>query len=78
MDAREVKAVKLTGDLRITFKEGDWLVPSQSSPSTRYTVNPSVANPSCTCDDFQKKKKGDIQNSVGKREGCPGSGEEKR
>jgi transposase len=56
MDSREAKAVELTGDLRITFKEGEWLVPSQSSPSTRYTVNPSMANPTCTCDDFQLRR----------------------
>jgi transposase len=56
MDARETKAAKLTSDLRITFKNGEWLVPSQSSSSTRYTVNPSVANPSCTCDDYQLRR----------------------
>jgi transposase len=56
MDAREVKALQVTGDLRITFKNGEWLVPSQSSPSTRYTVNPSLANPSCDCEDFQLRR----------------------
>ncbi len=56
MNSREAKAVKLTGDLRITYKDGEWLVPSQSSPSTRYTVNPSMANPSCTCEDWQLRK----------------------
>jgi len=56
MDARETKAVKLTGDMRITFKDGEWLVPSQSSPSTRYKVNPSAANPSCECEDWQLRR----------------------
>lgn len=31
-------------------------MPSQSSPSTRYTVNPSLVNPSCECDDFQLRR----------------------
>lgn len=56
MNARQQKATQLTGDLRILFKDGQWLVPSQSSPSTRYTVNPSLANPSCTCDDYQLRR----------------------
>ena len=56
MDAREAKAQKLTGDMRITFKEGKWLVPSQCSPSTRYAVNPSLAAPSCECDDWQLRR----------------------
>ena len=53
MDARQVKAVEVTGDSRITFKNGVWTVPSQTNGSVRYTVNPSQASPSCTCDDFQ-------------------------
>jgi transposase len=56
MDNRETKAVAITSDMRIMFKEGVWLVPSQSSPSTRYKVNPSLANPSCECDDFQLRQ----------------------
>ena len=56
MDAREAKALEVTGDMRILFKNGEWLVPSQSSPSTRYKVNPSLANPSCECDDWQLRR----------------------
>jgi transposase len=56
MDARNVKALELTGDMRISFKDGVWLVPSQTSASTRYKVNPSLAAPSCTCDDFQLRQ----------------------
>jgi hypothetical protein len=56
MNIRDVKAVKLTGDMRISFKDGEWLVPSQTSASTRYTVNPSLAAPSCTCDDFRLRQ----------------------
>lgn len=56
MESREAKALKVTGDIRILFKNGEWLVPSQSSPSTRYKVNPSLATPSCECDDWQLRR----------------------
>ena len=56
MDSREVKALEVTNDARILFKNGEWLVPSQSSPSTRYVVNPSAANPSCECEDWQLRR----------------------
>jgi Transposase DDE domain len=49
---RTVKAQEVTADPRIVFKDGVWTVPSQAGGSVRYTVNPSQANPSCTCDDF--------------------------
>jgi transposase len=49
----EVKALELTGDPRISFADGVWTVPSQTSPSVRYQVNPSLASPSCTCEHFQ-------------------------
>ncbi len=52
MDARDVKALELTGNTRISYVAGNWLVPSQSS-AARHKVNPSVACPSCTCEDFQ-------------------------
>lgn len=57
MDTRSVKALEITGDARITFKNGVWSVPSQTNGSVRYTVNPSLNNPSCTCDDFQLRGK---------------------
>jgi hypothetical protein len=53
MDSREAKAVALTGDERITFAGGVWSVPSQTRPRVRYEVNPSKANPSCTCRDWE-------------------------
>ncbi len=53
MDAREHKALEVTGDGRIVFKGGVWLVPSQRNASVRYRVNPSLAAPSCTCHDFE-------------------------
>jgi transposase len=53
MNAREVKGLELTGDLRIAFQAGVWTVPSQSTAGVAYTVNPGSAAPSCTCEDFQ-------------------------
>lgn len=52
MDAREAKAQTLTTDMKITFKDGEWIVPSQTRSSVRYTVNPSQLNPSCGCEDW--------------------------
>lgn len=49
---REVKSLEITGDPRVTYKDGVWSVPSQTTSGKRYAVNPSQANPSCTCDDF--------------------------
>jgi transposase len=54
---RAIKALEVTGDDRITFKNGVWSVPSQTRPSVRYEVNPSLANPSCTCRDFELRGK---------------------
>lgn len=58
MEAREVKSLEVTGDPRISFKNGVWAVPSQTNASVRYTVNPGLANPSCSCDDFQLRGQG--------------------
>jgi transposase len=52
VDARDVKALELTGNTRIAYVAGNWLVPSRSSQA-RHKVNPSVASPDCTCEDFQ-------------------------
>ena len=50
MDMRELKGLELAARARITWKDGAWLVPSQSSPSTTYrvTFNPDK----CECEDF--------------------------
>ena len=56
---RAVKALEVTGDSRITFKNGVWSVPSQTRPSVRYEVNPSQTSPSCTCKDFELRGKPD-------------------
>jgi hypothetical protein len=53
MDSRSVKAQEVTTDMRITFKDGEWFVPSQTRASVKYRVNPSQLNPSCECDDYQ-------------------------
>jgi transposase len=52
MDARDVKALELTGNSRISFVGGAWVVPSQSG-NGRHAVDPSPTAPSCTCEDFQ-------------------------
>ena len=40
MDTREVKAWEMTGDARISFRDGSWHVHSQTT-SRYYQVNPS-------------------------------------
>jgi transposase len=56
MDARDVKAMELTGNTRIAYVAGTWMVPSQSSAG-RHKVNPSPTAPSCTCEDFQLRNR---------------------
>jgi len=51
MDAREVKALEMTGDGRISFHAGAWHVHSQTT-SRYYKVNPSPSAAACECDDF--------------------------
>src|SRR5438270_4052446 len=51
MDAREVKAWEMTGDQRVSFRDGAWHVHSQTT-SRYYRVNPSPAAPACECEDF--------------------------
>lgn len=50
MDLRELKGLELAARARVTWQNGAWLVPSQSSPTTVYrvTLNPDK----CECDDF--------------------------
>jgi transposase len=56
MDIRDIKALELTGNSRISFVAGAWYVPSQSS-SARYKVDPSPTNPSCSCEDFELRQR---------------------
>jgi transposase len=55
MDMRELKGLELAARARITFADGAWQVPSQSSASTKYRV---TLNPvSCSCEDYQLHQK---------------------
>ncbi|MCI0456474.1 MAG: SWIM zinc finger domain-containing protein [Gemmataceae bacterium] len=54
MDLRELKALDLAARAQITFANGFWVVPSQTSPSTSYRV--TIAPPSCECDDFRLRQ----------------------
>lgn len=56
MDIRDIKALELTGNSRISFVAGAWYVPSQSS-AARHKVDPSPTNPSCTCEDFELRQR---------------------
>jgi transposase len=49
VDLRELKALELAARCRIEYREGAWIVPSQSGGGT-YRV--TLAPVSCTCDDF--------------------------
>lgn len=54
MDMRELKALEIAARSRITFSNGVWVVPSQSS-GAKYSVTIG-SEPSCTCEDFQLRK----------------------
>ena len=56
MNSREVKACEMTGDSRISFRDGAWHVHSQTT-SRYYRVNPSPAAASCECEDFALRGK---------------------
>jgi hypothetical protein len=52
---RELKALELAAKARITFTDGAWLVPSQTSIGTVYRV--AVGDPpSCECEDFHLRQ----------------------
>ncbi len=50
MDMRELKGLEIAARSKIAFADGAWLVPSQSSPGTKYrvTLDPLF----CQCEDF--------------------------
>ena len=50
MDLRELKALEIAARCKITFADGAWLVPSQSSPGSKYRV--TIDPPSVQCEDF--------------------------
>jgi transposase len=51
MDMRELRGMEIAARCRITFADGAWLVPSQSS-SGKYRVVLKPGEDSCTCEDF--------------------------
>jgi transposase len=54
MDMRELKALEIAARARIEWRDGVWLVPSQSgSGKYRVTLTPDT---SCECEDFQLRK----------------------
>ena len=56
MDMRELKGLEIAARCRIGFKDGAWLVPSQSSAKT-YRVTLTPQGDSCQCDDFELTQK---------------------
>jgi len=56
MDMRELKGLEIAARYKLEYKSGLWLVPSQSSPGTKYPVT-IAPDPSCTCEDFQLRRK---------------------
>jgi transposase len=55
VDLRELKALEIAARSKIAFTDGAWLVPSQSSPGTKYRVT-LEPDPSCQCEDFQSRQ----------------------
>jgi transposase len=55
VNLRELKALELAARARITYANGYWSVPSQTSPSTVYrvTLEPEI---SCECEDFMLRR----------------------
>lgn len=50
VDMRELKGLEIAARCKLTFANGEWLVPSQSGKGAyRVRLNPEV---SCTCEDF--------------------------
>src|SRR5579884_18442 len=50
LDPREQRAIIIAALCKIDRKDGAWLVPSQSSPTTKYTVKLD-GDGTCTCPD---------------------------
>jgi transposase len=55
MDMRELKGLEIAARMRVVYKDGAWVVPSQSGTTTyKVTLRPAV---SCTCDDFTLRQR---------------------
>jgi len=58
MDPREQRGLMIAALCKITKKDGQWVVPSQTGTGTTYRVNPNLVNPTvplCTCPDFETR-----------------------
>jgi hypothetical protein len=55
MDMRELKALEIAARCKIEFKDGRWVVPSQTTPSLKYRVTIGEA-PSCQREDFELRQ----------------------
>lgn len=54
MDVRQLKALEIAARAKITFSNGTWIVPSQTSNGCyRVCIGPQ---PCCSCDDFQLRQ----------------------
>lgn len=50
--SREQRGLVLAATVKITQRNGKWIVPSQSGDGTKYVVDPSEQSPSCSCPDY--------------------------
>jgi transposase len=58
MDPREQRGLMIAGLCKITKKDGQWVVPSQTGTGATYRANPNPVNPTvplCTCPDFETR-----------------------
>jgi transposase len=55
MDMRELRALEIAAKSKIVFKDGYWIVPSQSSPTGKCRVSIG-AEQSCECEDFTLRR----------------------
>jgi transposase len=54
MEARAVRGLEITSKAEITREGNVWIVPSQTTPMKRYTVNLFIQT--CTCPDFEENR----------------------
>jgi transposase len=54
MEARAVRGLEITSQAEITREGNVWIVPSQTTPMKRYTVNLFIQT--CTCPDFEENR----------------------
>src|SRR5205823_5805946 len=52
MDAREQRGLVIAAMVKLSKRDGQWVVPSQSDGDRRYAVD--VENQRCTCPDHQE------------------------